>query len=393
MNVHTIRQCATVAGVSILIISTWSLVNAQKRPARPVQSHTLSATEIANRTMTSTVYVEARDAQGKMITFGSGFFFGLHYVMTNFHVVEDAHQIIVGSVTGRGHAGSAVLQYADAGRDLAVLECDCAHYDFPCLPLSISSAERQAGEKVYAVGNPRGLLGTFSEGIISGFRDIDGTKYLQITAPISPGSSGGPVVDEHGEVVGVATAFIKEAQNLNLAVSLPEELAYALYRIARVSKPRTLAGPLIEDVPPASAPAPMKSYAVQITAMVNHQALFAKDTHESGDLATYYNRYSNPDLPKAIDLQWTAFTASRLAITAAGFLGIYQTTSSASDRSRITPIIKDQLSQLDEELSLGISDMDLVLKTARYQETVRLAHRLQDELSSCQSLIRSIKID
>lgn len=73
----------------------------------------------------------------------------------------------------------------------------------------------QIGDEVYVVGNPEGLVGTFSQGIISAFR---GTDYIQITAPISPGSSGDPVINRYGEVIGIATAFIKEGQNLNFAI-------------------------------------------------------------------------------------------------------------------------------------------------------------------------------
>jgi hypothetical protein len=75
-----------------------------------------------------------------------------------------------------------------------------------------------AGDTVYAVGNPEGLEGTFSQGIISGIRQIENDKLLQITAPISPGSSGGPVLNSSGEVVGVAVSTYREGQNLNFAV-------------------------------------------------------------------------------------------------------------------------------------------------------------------------------
>jgi hypothetical protein len=74
------------------------------------------------------------------------------------------------------------------------------------------------GDKVYVVGNPLGLEGTFSEGIISGIRSIESDSILQMTAPISPGSSGGPVMNDSGTVIGVAVATFKDGQNLNLAV-------------------------------------------------------------------------------------------------------------------------------------------------------------------------------
>lgn len=74
------------------------------------------------------------------------------------------------------------------------------------------------GESVIAIGNPRGLEGSVSTGIVSGFRISNGVKMIQITAPISPGSSGGPVLNSRGVVIGVATATLKGGQNLNFAV-------------------------------------------------------------------------------------------------------------------------------------------------------------------------------
>ena len=86
----------------------------------------------------------------------------------------------------------------------------------PSLTRGDSSAARE-GQRVLVIGNPEGLYGTVSDGIISAFRD-DG-NIIQITAPISPGSSGSPVLNEKGEVIGIATYYGKEGQNLNFAVS------------------------------------------------------------------------------------------------------------------------------------------------------------------------------
>ena len=76
----------------------------------------------------------------------------------------------------------------------------------------------QVGETVYAVGNPRGLEGTFSQGIISSIRPVGSDKLIQITAPLSPGSSGGPVLNRKGEVIGVSVFTIRNGQNLNFAI-------------------------------------------------------------------------------------------------------------------------------------------------------------------------------
>ena len=87
------------------------------------------------------------------------------------------------------------------------------------LPLG-SSDSVQVGESVYVAGNPIGFLeGTFSNGIVSGVREFRvGSKRIQITAPISEGSSGGPVLNSKGEVIGVAVSTITAGQNLNFAI-------------------------------------------------------------------------------------------------------------------------------------------------------------------------------
>ncbi len=74
------------------------------------------------------------------------------------------------------------------------------------------------GEEVFAVGNPQGLEGTFSQGIVGSIRDLAGGSLVQITAPISPGSSGGPVLNGKAELVGVTFATYKGGQNLNFAI-------------------------------------------------------------------------------------------------------------------------------------------------------------------------------
>ena len=74
------------------------------------------------------------------------------------------------------------------------------------------------GQKVVAIGSPLGLFNSVSDGIISGFRNIDNVDMIQFSAPTSPGSSGGAVLNMYGEVIGISTAGFTEGQNINLAV-------------------------------------------------------------------------------------------------------------------------------------------------------------------------------
>jgi len=98
--------------------------------------------------------------------------------------------------------------------DLAILEVDQ-----PQKPVKIAPLDKLGpGDKVVAIGNPRGLEGSVSEGIVSAIRGSGDIKVLQITAPVSPGSSGGPLFSSKGEVIGVTTATLKDSQSLNFAV-------------------------------------------------------------------------------------------------------------------------------------------------------------------------------
>jgi S1-C subfamily serine protease len=85
-----------------------------------------------------------------------------------------------------------------------------------------SIADLAVGERVYTIGNPSGLTKTLGEGLISGLRHNAGITYVQTSAPISPGSSGGALVDSKGALIGVTTSFMKDAQNLNFAIAAEE---------------------------------------------------------------------------------------------------------------------------------------------------------------------------
>ncbi len=171
--------------------------------------------QIAKKAFNSTVLLVMEDANGQPIGLGSGFFVRNGQVATNLHVVEGAargYAKLVGQKTKYDIEGLTAI---DAKRDLVILKVSAL--GVPALSLGDSDA-LQAGEPVYAVGNPQGLEGTFSQGIISSIREVGTDKLLQLTAPISPGSSGGPVLNGKGEVIGVSVATFRRGQNLNFAI-------------------------------------------------------------------------------------------------------------------------------------------------------------------------------
>lgn len=113
------------------------------------------------------------------------------------------------------YRGAKVVK-ASCDYDLAIIKTKDS---FPFLRIDSLSNE-EIGTKIYTIGNPRGLEGTISDGILSGRRLNNDIEYLQITAPISSGNSGGPVLNEKGLVIGVSTFTFKNSQNLNFAVPI-----------------------------------------------------------------------------------------------------------------------------------------------------------------------------
>ena len=102
----------------------------------------------------------------------------------------------------------------DEAHDLAVLDIGGSGHDY----LRLSTGKPAVGTRVYAIGNPLGLDGTLSDGVVSGWPELDGILYIQTTAAISPGSSGGPLLSADGTVIGITAASLRGGQNLNLAV-------------------------------------------------------------------------------------------------------------------------------------------------------------------------------
>jgi hypothetical protein len=153
--------------------------------------------------------------QSELIALGTGFFIREDGVLvTNLHVVEDATSVTIEVESGEIYDNVYVLS-ADERRDLIILQIPLS--SAPTLKIG-DDREAEVGDSVFVIGNPLGFKGTFSDGLISAKRVEEGVSYLQITAPISEGSSGGPVINENGQVIGISTLTMAEGQNLNLAV-------------------------------------------------------------------------------------------------------------------------------------------------------------------------------
>ena len=172
--------------------------------------------ELVRRIKPSAVAIETFDSHGEKLSRGSGFFIDTDRIVTNRHVLEGAYRAEVHSSAGAVFLVKGVLA-VDAEGDLAVLKIDPPSP--PIRPLPLDKTSPQEGESVVVIGNPLGLEGSVTNGIVSAVRDIPTFgRIIQITAAISAGSSGSPVVNMQGQVIGIATLQITGGQSVNFAI-------------------------------------------------------------------------------------------------------------------------------------------------------------------------------
>lgn len=174
----------------------------------------LSTAEIARVATPATVTVFALSESGDTVSQGSGFLVDKEgVVVTNWHVIDGAAGAVVQMAGGEVYDRVRFLDGIPAA-DVALLQIP----GFGLPYLEATSELPAVGEDIVVIGSPLGFENTVSSGIVSAVRLVDGRELLQVTAPISPGSSGGPVLDHQGRVAAIATAYIREGQGLNFAV-------------------------------------------------------------------------------------------------------------------------------------------------------------------------------
>jgi len=172
---------------------------------------------LIRRVQPSTVLILTYDENGEALNQGSGFFISTKGdVITCRHVLEGANRAEVKTGDGRIYRVKEVIaedKEADIVRISVYVPANTVS------PLQVSTSLPEVGEKVIVIGSPLGLEKTVSDGIVSAVREIpEFGNIIQISAPLSPGSSGSPVLNTRGEVIGVATLQVVEGQNLNFAI-------------------------------------------------------------------------------------------------------------------------------------------------------------------------------
>jgi S1-C subfamily serine protease len=192
---------------SLLLGMTSTICGAQTKPPE-------TPSTIYEQTHLSVVVVVTADNDDKPLGQGSGFIVAKGRVVTNHHVLAGA--------------SSAIIVFADG----AIAQVDGITADSPTrdlIVLSVATGKRsplkigdelsvRQGDSVYALGAPRGLELSITDGIVSGFRQIDEEFMIQNTAPIAPGSSGGPLIDRQARVVGVTTSLLSDSPGIYFSI-------------------------------------------------------------------------------------------------------------------------------------------------------------------------------
>lgn len=184
----------------------------RKSAAEPEPTYQEQVADLSQSVLLVNVY----DRDKNLLKTGSGFvMFNDETLVTNFHVIKDAHSVEAVDNTDASYSIDGAYAY-DVAKDVAILHFS-APSGLPVLEMGDSDAV-QVGDEVTAIGSPLGLKNTVSKGIISAVREEQDWYILQTTAPISPGSSGGALFNQKGEVIGTTYAGMASGENLNLAV-------------------------------------------------------------------------------------------------------------------------------------------------------------------------------
>ena len=191
----------------------------QDRPSQPLEFEELS------KLAASVVMLQVFDQSGQCFKSGSGVIISdKGYVLTNLHVVSGGRRygILLEDEPDIFYTDELIKYHQDY--DLAILRMEKCR---PPIPIYRRSRMLVRGQKVVAIGSPLGLFNSVSDGIISGFRELEHVSMIQFTAPVSHGSSGGALLDMYGDLIGLTTGGYDDGQNLNLAVGYQTILQFA----------------------------------------------------------------------------------------------------------------------------------------------------------------------
>lgn len=203
-------------------------------------AHAQITQRIAKETLASTVILEMKDATNQLLGIGGGFFIQGNQIVTNFHVIEGAKRGVVKLLGKSTTYNIEGITAKDEKHDLVILQVP--NFRIPPLPLGNSDGT-QIGETVYIAGNPKESTETFSYGIISRIQGSSADKRLQMTAMAPPWSSGIPVLNEKGEVIGISARSVADEQNPNFII--PVNYLKTLFTRSELARPLSQGKPLV----------------------------------------------------------------------------------------------------------------------------------------------------
>ena len=191
------------------------------RTEKGEKTEKLTANEVFSKASLFTAEIITYKENGTGLSVGTAFFIDNNKIVTAYHVINGAHSAKIKTHNGEILSVKKVLAY-DTVRDISILETDCNS-----VHTAKVSSEVKTGDIVYALGSTKGYTGTFTQGTVSCEKRIlseldNGVEYIQFTAPVSEGNSGGPVLDEYGNVIGIVALTNEAGQNINFALPVTE---------------------------------------------------------------------------------------------------------------------------------------------------------------------------
>jgi len=181
----------------------------------------MDAGAIYEKAINSVVTIVSLDKNSNILMTGTGFYIGnTQLIATNYHVIKGTKRLKILTAADTEHDIFDVCS-SNETNDIAILRSTINKPH-----LLFADAAPRVDDEIAAIGSPMGLPGSLSTGIVGAIRENNGQALYQITSPISPGSSGGPVLNEQGRVIGMSTFYIKGAQNLNFAIPYSQIMSY-----------------------------------------------------------------------------------------------------------------------------------------------------------------------
>lgn len=236
---------------------------AQPSQTLPIE---LAADDIFKLASPSVVAIETVGEDSNPTGAGSGFLVTADgRILTAFHVIEHSKHA---KVTLANHDSYDPVFVLDVDRDKDIAFLKIKAVNLPYLKLG-HSASVEVGNKLFALGNPLGFENTLSEGLLSGIRQAEGFKLFQLSAPISPGSSGGPILNSQGEVIGIVKGNIPGGQSLNFAI--PIDYAAVLLEARELRSLADYYTP--ESKQPTQQPTKQEESVAKPTASIEHDTI------------------------------------------------------------------------------------------------------------------------